>query len=123
VSFEEFFSGAVDDDLIDEVTAFDGVDDVLPFACFSEDGVLSVKVWSWAVSDEKLGAVGVWTSVGHGKDAGLVMTTVSFALALELVAGVSGSGAEWAAALDHEVWDHTVEGKAIVESTRSEMEE
>lgn len=54
MSFEEFFGAAVDGNAVDDVAAFDAVDDVLPFRGFSEDGVLTVKVWGGAVSDEEL---------------------------------------------------------------------
>ena len=54
MSLEEFFGATVDGDPFDEITAFDAVDDVLPFGGFSEDGVFTVKVWGGAVSDEEL---------------------------------------------------------------------
>ena len=114
MSFEEFIGGAVDDDFIDEVAAFDGVDDVLPFGGFTEDGVLTVEVRGGAMSDEELGAVGVWAGVGHGEHAWLVVTTMSLALALELITWASGAAAAGATALNHEVRDDTVEGQSII---------
>ena len=117
MSFEELVGGSVDDDFIDEVTTFDRVDDILPFCHFAEDGVLAIEMRSRAVSDEELRAVGVRAGVGHGEDAGLVVATVCFALALELVAGAASTAARWAAALDHEVWNDAVKFQAIVKSS------
>ncbi len=113
----------MDDDFVDEVAAFDGVDDVLAFGGLSEDGVFSVEVGSGAMRDEELRAVGVGSGVGHGEHAGLVVTTVRLAFALEFVAGVTGSAALWATALDHEVRDDTVELKSVVKSAGGEVEE
>lgn len=123
VGFEEFLGGAVDDDFLDKVAAFDGVDDVLSFGRFTEDGVLAVEVRGGAMSDEELGAVRVGAGVGHGEHAGLVVAAVCLALALELVAGVSGAGAEGAAALDHEIGDDAVEAQAVVEPAGGKVEE
>jgi hypothetical protein len=76
-----------------------------------------------AVSDEELRTIGIGSGVGHGEDARLVVAAVGFALAFELIAGVSGAGAEGAAALDHEVGDNTVEAQPIVEPARGEVKE
>lgn len=123
VSFEEFGGVAVDDDFLDGVTALNRIDDVLPLGGFTEDGVLAVEVWRRTVSDEKLGAVGVWTGISHGEDAGLVVTTVRLALTLELVAGVPSAISIRASALNHEVGNDAVEGQSIVKSTRGEVQE
>ena len=113
----------MDGDIRNGITAFDGVDDVLAFGRFSEDGVFSVEVRGGAMGDEELGSVGVGSGVGHGEDAGLVVTTVGLALALELVAGASGAGASGAAALDHEVGDDAVKFQAVVVAAGGEAEE
>lgn len=123
VCFEEIVGGVVDGDGLDGVSALDGIDDVLAAGDFTEDGVFAVEVGSGEVGDEELGAVGVRSGVGHGEDAGFVVLAVGFAFALELVAGVTGAGAEGAAALDHEIGDDAVEGEAVVVSAAGEAEE
>ncbi len=45
----------------------DLLDDVVTFGDFTEDYVLAVQPWAWHGGDEELGAVGVWTGVGHGQ--------------------------------------------------------
>ena len=123
MGLEERVGGVVDGDRFDLVAAFDGVDDVLPTGDFTEDGVLAVEVRGGAMGDEELGAVGVRSGVGHREHAGLVVPAVGFAFALELVARVTGAGAEGAAALDHEIRDDAVEAEAVVEAAAGEAEE
>ena len=118
---EEIVGGTVDGDVLDGVVLADGIDDVLSFGGLAKDGVLAVEVGSGAVGDEELGAVGVGSRVGHGKDARLVVATVGLALALELVAWAAGARALGASALDHEVGDDAVEFQAIVKSAGGEM--
>lgn len=54
MSCEEIIGRAVDGDAVDQVASFDGVDDILTFSGFTEDGVFPVKVWCRAVGDEEL---------------------------------------------------------------------
>ena len=51
---EKVIGRSVDGDAVDLVSSFDGVDDILPFSGLTEDGVLTIKVWSRAVGDEEL---------------------------------------------------------------------
>ena len=48
------------------VVTYDGVDDILSLGGFPKDSMLSVKMRSRSVGDEKLGAIGVWASICHG---------------------------------------------------------
>lgn len=114
---------SVDGDVLDGVVLTNGVDHVLAFGGLSKNGVLAIEVRSRSVSDEKLGTVGVGACVGHGEDAGLVVATVGFAFALELVAWATGAGALWTTALNHEVRDHSVKLEAIVKPAGGEVKE
>lgn len=44
------------------------------------------------------------------------MAAVCFALTFEFVTRISGAAAEWASALDHEIWNDAVEFETVVES-------
>ena len=73
------------------------------------------------VAEEELAAASVFTSVGHGKAAGLVLTAVDFAI--DFVARTASARhplcpfpGVWAAALGHETVDYPVKGKAVVEA-------
>lgn len=101
-------------DGVDLVASDDRVDDILSLGSLSKDGVLAVEVWGGKVCDEKLRAVGVGSGVGHGKDAGFVVATVGFTLALELVAGATRAGAGRATTLNHEVRNDAVEVESVV---------
>ena len=114
MSGEEFVGGSVNGDGVDLVSPDDGVDNVLSRSSLSKNGVLAVEVWSGKVRDEKLRAVGVGSSVGHGKDAGFVVAPVGFAFALELVAGATCAATGWATTLDHEVRNDAVEVESVV---------
>ena len=50
-------------------TAFDRLDELLPFYHLPKDGVLAIEVRRWDSSDEELGAIGVGAGIchaGHG---------------------------------------------------------
>lgn len=101
-------------DGVDFVSYDDSVNYILSRDGLSKDGVLAVEVWSGKVRDEKLRAVGVGSSVGHGEDARLVVATVGFTFALELVAGPSCACAGWTTPLDHEIGNDAVELEPVV---------
>ena len=123
MSGKDVVSRAVNGDVCDRVSALDLVDDVLAFRSLAEDGVLAVKVRSGQVCDEELRAVGVGACISHGEDAGLVVATVGLALTLKLVAWSTGAGACGAAALDHEVRNHTMESESVVISAGGKVQE
>src|SRR5581483_7314598 len=92
------------------------VDDVLPFNDFSKDGVVSRKPVSCCNGDEKLAAVCVRTGVSHRQLSGLIeLIRGAFGLVGELVAGTAHSGTAGIAALDHEIRDHAMEDRSVVE--------
>src|ERR1043165_1079184 len=97
----------------------------------TEHRVHAVQVRGGGVGDEELAAAGVRAGVGHAEGAGRVFLGVRRAeLALDLVAGAAGAGdalgavlAVGAAALDHEVVDHAVEGQLVVEALLRQLDE
>src|ERR687897_78930 len=93
--------------------ALDGVDGAHAGGHAPKDRVLAVEPGRGVGrDDEELAAVRVRAGIGHRKRAADDLVLVD--LVLELVARTAGPGAERAAALDHEVLDHTVEDQAVV---------
>jgi len=120
VGGEECVRAVMDLDGGDSVALGDGIDDVLAFGHFTENGVFAIEVWRRSVGDEELGTVGVRSGVRHGQHACFFVFEVWLALTLELVTGATHTCASRVAALDHKVRDHTVEYEAVVESTACE---
>src|SRR5450755_3226507 len=89
-------------DLIDDLSAIDDL---------AEDGVLTVQPGSRDAGNEELGAVGARAGIGHGQQVRPVERKVRG----ELVAGAAGALAERVPALDHEIRDHAVEDRPVVE--------
>ena len=75
------------------------------------------------MGNEKLATVGVGSGVGHGQFTGYIVAQAVVGFAFELVAGATGTGALWAAALNHEIGDYTVEAESIVVSALNEVYE
>ena len=93
------------------------LDDVHTLDNLAEDDVLAIEPWAWDGGDEELGAVGVWTSVGHGEHAwDLVLLLEAFVGELHAVDGLATSAVApgEVTTLDHEVWDDTMELAALV---------
>ena len=105
------------------ITLGDGIHDILSLGHFTEDGVFAIEVRSWAVGNEELGTVGIWSCVGHRKDAWLIVLKKWLALTLKLVARTTHAGTSGVTPLDHKVGDHAVEYDAIVEAITGEAEE
>ena len=99
-----------------------GVDHFLALDHLAEHGVHAVQVRSWLVRDEELRAVravalylltGVRvmlarTGMRHGQRA-RIMFQVRPDLAVDIITGSASARTQRAAALDHEIIDHTVE--------------
>src|SRR5262249_20240158 len=108
-------SSTFDPDLSHLVALADLVDDVEALRHLTEDGVLAVEVRLGRVADEELRAPRVAPGVGHRQRPAHVPFRGGVDLALDVVAGAAGAGAERAAALDHKVVDHPVEREPVVE--------
>ena len=85
--------------------------------------MFAVQPGGWDVGDEELASVGVWAGIRHGKDAGLGVFEGLVDLVWETVTGAAASGAGGIAALDHEVFDDSVEGDAVIEASLGEVQE
>ena len=109
----------------DLVTGLDLVHDFNALGHLAEAGVLTVKVRGafTAVTHEELRSAGVLTRVGHGKDAAIVALVATGGFALDVPAGAATSGPVGASTLNHEVWEHTVEGEPVIEAALGELAE
>ena len=117
---------ALNSHLLDRLVGFAGanagnlVDHVQPLDHLAEHrvvagaGVAEIQPWRRGVCDEKLAAVRMLTGVGHREDARPVVLEVGMKLVRQPVAGVAGAVAQGAAALDHEVLDHTMKNQPVV---------
>lgn len=95
---------------------FDGGNDVHAVRYRAEDNVSAVEPRGLDSADEELGAVGVWTSVGHGEGArAKVLELEVFVSKLFAVDGftASASAVGEVTALEHELWDDSVELGAL----------
>lgn len=108
-------------DLGHHVALLDRVDDVLACGDFAKHGMLSIEPRARNVGDEELRAVGVRAGIGHRKNAraGVLQRGVEFIG--KLVAWAAGTGAVWAARLNHEVRNDAMELQAIVETLFGEV--
>lgn len=104
------------------LTAFNGFDNIHAFGNFAKHGVVSVEPRSGYRGEEELGAACVFASVSHREDAWLVvLQTKRRCFAWDLPAWSTSARSSghwvfgmWAAALNHEVFNYTVEVKAVV---------
>ena len=95
---------------------FDGVNNVHAFNNFTEHSVTAVQPRSWNSCYEELRTVGVRAGICHRKDAWFVMLwSACREFVFETVARAACAVTEWASALDHEIFDHTVENQTVIE--------
>ena len=102
---------------------FDGIDDVLAIGHLPEDRVLAIEVWSGTVRDEKLGAVGAGTGIGHRQHTRRTVAELWMELIGELVARTAAARSSGVAALDHEISDYAVKLDVVVVTAAGEIEE
>merc|ERR1711908_44792 len=92
---------------------------VLFLADFTKTGMLTVEPWGINESHEELAAVGVWTSICHGKlTSAFVLFQEVFILELHTIDGLATSAVSSCevTTLCHKVRDHSVEwGTLVVE--------
>lgn len=109
----------------DLVAGLDLVHDFNTLGHLAEASVLTVKVRGAfaAVTHKELRSARVLARVGHGKDAAIVALVATGGFALDFIAGVAGAGALGASTLNHEIWEHTVEGEPVIEAALGELAE
>src|SRR5882762_11160689 len=76
--------------------------------------MVSVEMWRRHLGDEELATVGVRAGVRVSQSSGHVKIKRRNDLILERVSRVTTAGAEWIAALDHEVRDHAMKHRPVV---------
>lgn len=103
--------------------AGDFFDDIQTIGDLTEHRVAVVEERGWGGGDEKLGAVGSWAGVGHGEYTRCAVTEIGVEFISEFVTRAAAAAFGWIAALQHETFDHAVEGNAIVISALGEIEE
>lgn len=96
------------------------LDNIESVSHLTEHNVLTVQPWAWNGGDEELGAVGVWTSVGHGQQTRSVVllgeVLVSKLLTVDgLTTSTIASGE--VTTLQHELRNHSVENRVGVAET------
>ena len=88
----------------------------------AEDAMLAVEVRLRPVADEELAAVGLGSGVGHGQRARDVLE-LGTELVGELVARAAAAGAGGVTTLRHEVGDHAVKRRAVIEAVAGQEDE
>ncbi len=88
-------------------------------------GVLTVKVRGAfaAMTHKELRSASVRAPVSHGEHAAIVALVAAGGFALDVPARSAGAGALGASTLNHEIWEHTVEGEPVIEAALGELAE
>src|ERR1051326_5021824 len=99
-----------DYDLIDLISRFYFIDHIQPFRYFSETGMHSVEMRSVvpAMANKELRTACVFSRMCHAESSAVVILVSARSFAFDFVTGASGSCSVRAAALDHEIRDHTM---------------
>src|SRR3989441_3564347 len=100
----------------------DGVDDLHPADDTTEHGVLRVQPVVVDEVDEDLAPAGVRSCVRH-RDRSAGIPVVGRELVFDRVSGAAHPGSLRVPTLDHEVRDHAVEDRSIVEALPDELPE
>ena len=97
--------------------AFECIDDIHAVDHFTEDGVAHVEPRSRDGSDEELATVGAWSGIRHRQDTWAIKGVRADAFIFKVLTPdrlPAHASASWVAALDHELFNDTVEDDAIV---------
>ncbi len=88
-------------------------------------GVRTVEVRGafTAVTHKELRSARVLARVSHGEHAAIVALVATGGFALDGPARSAGAGALGASTLNHEIWEHTVEGEPVIEAALGELAE
>src|SRR6266700_6772715 len=80
----------------------DGLENFHAGGDLAKDAVLTIQMGRGTIGDEELRTIGIWSSIRHRKDTGLVVFQRERApLVVELVAGSAHTGAGGIATLGH----------------------
>ncbi len=101
----------------------DFFDNIQTVGDLTEHRVTVVEESCGGGGDEKLGAVGSRTGVGHGENTWAAVTEIRMKFVSELVTRAAAAAFGRIATLQHETFDHAVEGNAIVISALRKIEE
>jgi hypothetical protein len=96
------------------IYASNGINDVHASGYFAKDAMSVVEPGSGFMCDKELAAVGVGASIRHAEDTWAIVGQFGMKFIFKTVAWATCSGAEWATALDHKVFDNTVECQTII---------
>ena len=107
---KEVVGGIENFNLLDFVSAGDGVNDIHPIGHMTENGVFAVKVGCGHVGDEELASIGPWAGIGHGKNTRAIMLEPAVDFVFKAVARSTAACAGGIAALNHELLDDAMEG-------------
>ena len=91
------------------------------FHNFSESGILTVKMRCIFMHDEELRACGIgYHGTSHGKNAfcmsEVIFEAVHGEFAFDVITGTAGACTVGTAALQHEVIDHSMKSKTVIET-------
>ena len=101
----------------------DFIDDMKSVGDLAKYRMAIIEEWSGGGGDEKLGAVGPGTGVGHGENAGAAVTKIGVKFIGKLVSGAAPTALGRVAALKHEIFDNPVKGDPVIVSALCEIEE
>lgn len=100
----------------------DFFDDVQAVGDLTEHRVAVVEERSRGSGDEKLGAVGSWSGVGHGENTRGAVTEIGVEFISEFITRAAAAAFGWIATLQHEAFDHAVESNTVVITPLREIE-
>ena len=123
LELEQVVSGVENLDVSDLVACSDCIHHILSLGYFTKHCVFAVEPWSRDVCDKELAAVCVRTSVSHGKNSWLRVLEPGNDFIFKAIAWATSTGCCWITALDHEVFDNTVEGDAVVVVALGQVQE
>src|SRR5579863_10130710 len=81
----------------------------------AEDGVSTIQRGISNLGDKELRTVGVRSCIGIGQPPRLIECQIGADLVLEPVARIAPSVTLWIAALDHEIGNHTMENRTVIQ--------
>lgn len=112
--FEQLVGGIEDFDGRNRVASANRIHDFQSLGDFAKDGVFTIEMRRRAVRNEELAAIGRWSAIRHGKNAGFRMFERGSKFIDKRIARAARAGAVGIAALDHEIGNDAMELQSIV---------